>query len=106
MDSFAGSYALLGARPAWEASSVTRLRDAGAILWGKTNMNEWAGYRSTNSADGWNARDGQTIGIYYLTSSPEGGSSGSYMMTAFGFAFAVIGTEVIDACELMSSTNN
>ena len=62
MNASAGSYALLGAKPSQEASIVTRLREAGAILLGKTNMSEWAGIRSTNSSDGWSARGGQTMG--------------------------------------------
>ena len=94
MNTSAGSFALLGARPSQEASIVTRIRKSGAILLGKANMSEWANYRSTNSSDGWSARGGQTMGTYYPGSSPEGSSSGSSVAVALGLAFASIGTEV------------
>ena len=62
MNASAGSYALLGPKSSREASIVTRLREAGAILLGKTNMSEWAGIRSTNSSNGWSARGGANDG--------------------------------------------
>ena len=106
MNASAGSYALLGAKPALEASIVTRLREAGALLLGKTKMNEWAGYRSTNSCDGWSARGGQTMGTYYPGSSPESSSSGSCVATTLGLAFAAIGTEVVNFCHVLYLTND
>ncbi len=89
----AGSYALLGGKSTEEASIVTRLRKAGAILLGKANMSEWAIFRSMNSSDGWSPRGGQTMGPYYPRSSLEGSSSGSCVATALGLAFEAIGTE-------------
>ena len=94
MNTTAGSFALLEAKPAQEASIVTRLRKAGVILLGKANMSEWANFRSTNSSDGWSARGRQTMGTYYPESSPEGSSSGSCVAVALGLTFASIGTEV------------
>ncbi|KAK4696170.1 amidase, partial [Lecanoromycetidae sp. Uapishka_2] len=93
MSTSAGSYALLGARRAKEASLVTRLRQAGAVIIGKANMSEWANFRSTDSSDGWSPRGEQTIGAYYPGSSPEGSSSGSCVATALGLTFAAVGTE-------------
>ena len=77
MNTSAGSLALLGAKVSQEASIVTKLRDAGAIILGKTNLTEWSRFRSTNGTNGWSARGGQTIGAYYPGSDPSGSSSGS-----------------------------
>src|SRR6266702_4745049 len=56
LESTAGSYALVGAKPAKEASVISRLRKAGAIILGKTNLSEWANFRSAVSSNGWSAR--------------------------------------------------
>ena len=77
MTTTAGSLALEGSRPARDAFVVERLRAAGAIILGKTNLSEWANFRSTHSTSGWSARGGQTRNPYVLDRTPSGSSSGS-----------------------------
>jgi amidase len=72
---------------------VTRLREAGAIILGKTNLSEWANIRSPNSTSGWSARGGLTRNPHRLTHSASGSSSGSAAAVAAGLAPAAIGTE-------------
>jgi amidase len=72
---------------------VERLRAAGAVLLGKTNLSEWANFRSTRSASGWSSRGGQVRNPYALDRSPCGSSSGSGVAVAAGFAAAAVGTE-------------
>jgi amidase len=88
-----GSLALIGARPPEEATVVTALHDAGAIILGKANMAEWVGFRSTSGCSGWSPRGGQTYGPYIKDSKASGSSSGSAVATALGLCFAAIGTE-------------
>jgi amidase len=89
----AGSLALTGSRPARDAIAVRRLRDAGAVILGKTNLSEWANFRSTTSTSGWSARGGQTRNPYVLDRSPCGSSSGSAAAVAAGLAVAALGSE-------------
>ncbi|MCJ1413846.1 hypothetical protein MMC32_000171 [Xylographa parallela] len=89
----AGSLALVDAGLKHEATVATKLREAGAILLGKTNMSEWANFRSNNSSNGWSARGQQCIGPYCPLQDPSGSSSGSGSATALGLALASIGTE-------------
>ena len=89
----AGSLALVGSIPARDAFIVTRLRAAGAIILGKTNLSEWANFRSTRSSSGWSSRGGQTRNPYVLTRSPSGSSSGSGAAVAANFCAAALGTE-------------
>ncbi len=89
----AGSLALLGTRPTQDATVAARLRDAGAILLGKTNLSEWANFRSTHSISGWSARGGQGLNPYALDRSPCGSSSGSASAVAANLAMAALGTE-------------
>lgn len=89
----AGSLALTGSRPAKDAVVVGRLRDAGAVVLGKTNLSEWANFRSTTSTSGWSARGGQTRNPYVLDRSPCGSSSGSAAAVAAGLAIAALGSE-------------
>lgn len=93
MQTTAGSLALVGAKPRLEAPVVTQLRKAGAILLGKTNLSEWANFRSTHSVSGWSGRGGQTRNPYALDRSPSGSSSGSGAAIAASFAAAALGTE-------------
>lgn len=93
MATSAGSLALAGSRPARDAGLVERLRSAGAVLLGKTNLSEWANFRSTRSTSGWSGRGGQTRNPYALDRSPCGSSSGSGAATAAGLCAASIGTE-------------
>ncbi|MBM3793369.1 MAG: amidase [Acidobacteria bacterium] len=90
----AGSLALVGApAPAQDAPVVTRLRAAGAVLLGKTNLSEWANLRSTRSTSGWSARGGQTRNPHDLLRNPSGSSSGSGAAVAAGLCEAAVGTE-------------
>jgi len=89
----AGSLALLGSRPASEATVAARLRAAGAVILGKANLSEWANFRSTTSSSGWSARGGQARNPYVLTRSPCGSSSGSAIAVAASLCVAAIGTE-------------
>jgi amidase len=89
----AGSLALAGSRPTRDAGVVRRLRDAGAVVLGKTNLSEWANFRSTTSTSGWSARGGQTRNPYVVDRSPCGSSSGSAVAVAAGLAVAALGTE-------------
>jgi amidase len=65
MNNTAGSYALLGATVPRDATVAARLRAAGVVLLGKSNMSQWANYRSSNSSSGWSAYGGQVTGAYY-----------------------------------------
>lgn len=89
----AGSLALAAHRPREDAHLTARLRAAGAIILGKTNLSEWANFRSTRSSSGWSARGGQTRNPHALDRSPCGSSSGSGVAVAVGFAPLAVGTE-------------
>ena len=89
----AGSLALDGSHPLEDSTVVARLRAAGAIVLGKTNLSEWANIRSTHSSSGWSARGGQTLNPYALDRSPSGSSSGSGAAVAANLCAAAIGTE-------------
>jgi len=73
----AGSLALAGVTPPKDAFVAARLRAAGAVILGKTNLSEWANFRSTHSSSGWSGRGGQTKNPYALDRNPSGSSSGS-----------------------------
>jgi amidase len=89
----AGSLALVGQRARSDAFVIRRLRDAGAIILGKTNMSEWANFRSLHSSSGWSGRGLQTLNPYDLDRSPSGSSSGSAVAVAASLAAVAIGTE-------------
>ncbi len=105
METTAGSLALLGARPADEAFIVQKLRAAGAVILGKTNLSEWANFRSSGSSSGWSARGGQTRNPYILDRTPCGSSSGSAVAVAANLIAASIGTET-DGSILCPATMN
>jgi amidase len=89
----AGSLALVGP-PAPQDSTVARkLRQAGAVILGKTNLSEWANFRSTRSTSGWSSRGGQTRNPYALDRNPCGSSSGSGVAAAANLCAATVGTE-------------
>jgi len=92
MSTTAGSLALAGFRPG-DAFLVTRLRAAGAVILGKSNLSEWANYRGLASTSGWSARGGQTRNPYRLSHSPCGSSSGSAVAVAANLVTVSIGTE-------------
>jgi amidase len=93
METTAGSLALVGARPPRDAFLVERLRAAGAVILGKTNLSEWANFRSTHSSSGWSGRGGQCRNPYALDRTPSGSSSGSAAAVASSFCAAAIGSE-------------
>ncbi|WP_223644084.1 amidase [Corallococcus sp. EGB] len=93
MQTTAGSLALVGAVPARDAFIVERLRAAGAVLLGKTNLSEWANFRSTHSTSGWSGRGGLCRNPYALDRTPSGSSSGSGAATAASFCAVSVGTE-------------
>jgi amidase len=93
MQTTAGSLALEGSRAAQDAFVARRLRQAGAVILGKTNLSEWANFRSTHSSSGWSSRGGQTRNPYALDRSPSGSSSGSGVAVAANLCAAAVGTE-------------
>jgi amidase len=93
MSCTAGSLALEGSHPPRDSTVVARLRAAGAIILGKTNLSEWANFRSTHSTSGWSGRGGQTLNPYALDRCPSGSSSGSAAAAAANLCAAAIGTE-------------
>jgi amidase len=93
MQTSAGSLALVGTPAERDAPLVARLREAGAVLLGKTNLSEWANFRSSASSSGWSGRGRQTRNPYVLDRSPGGSSSGSGVAPAAGLAPAAVGTE-------------
>lgn len=105
METTAGSLALLGARPPRDAFVAQRLRAAGAIILGKTNLSEWANFRSSNSSSGWSGRGGQTRNPYILDRTPCGSSSGSAVAVAANLAAAALGTETDGSILCPSSIN-
>jgi amidase len=95
MQTTAGSLALAGPPAPRDAHVVARLRAAGAVVLGKTNLSEWANIRSDRSSSGWSARGGQTKNPYVLDRSPSGSSSGSAAACAASLTAAAIGTETV-----------
>lgn len=93
MPTTAGSAALAGRPPRADAALVTRLRDAGAVILGKTNLSEWANFRATKPTSGWSAVGGQTNNPYVLDRNPCGSSAGSAAALASSLAQVAIGTE-------------
>lgn len=93
MQTTAGSLALQGARANKDAFIVTKLREAGAVIIGKTNLSEWANFRSTRSTSGWSSRGGLTKNPYALDRNTSGSSSGSGAAAAASLATLTVGTE-------------
>jgi amidase len=105
MQTTAGSLALAGApAPRQDARAAARLREAGAVLLGKTNLSEWANFRSTRSSSGWSARGGQTRNPYALDRTPCGSSSGSAAAVAANLAALAVGTETDGSIVCPSAT--
>ena len=93
MHTTAGSDALVDGSPTRDAFVVERLRAAGAIVLGKTNLTEWANFRSTHASSGWSARGGQARNPYALDRTPSGSSSGSAIAVASNYCTVAVGTE-------------
>lgn len=93
MQTTAGALALAGNIAKKDAFIVSKLREAGAVLLGKTNLSEWANFRSTSASSGWSSRGGQTKSPYILDHNPCGSSSGSGVAVAANLCAVAIGTE-------------
>jgi amidase len=102
----AGSLALAGSRPTADAFIVQRLRDSGAVILGKTNLSEWANFRSNHSSSGWSGRGGQTKNPYVLDRNPCGSSSGSGAAASANLCAAAVGTETDGSVVCPSSANS
>jgi amidase len=101
----AGSLALEGTRPAKDAFLVDRLRAAGVVILGKTNLSEWANFRSTHSTSGWSGRGGQVKNPYALDRNPCGSSSGTGAAIAANLAAIGVGTETDGSIVCPSGAN-
>src|SRR5512135_2956451 len=104
MTTTAGSLALEGSIPEKDSFVARRLREAGAVILGKTNMSEWANFRSTHSSSGWSGRGGQGLNPYALDRNPSGSSSGTGAGVAASFAAVGVGTETDGS--IVSPANN
>jgi len=105
MSTTAGSLALQGSVPAQDAFIVQRLRDAGAVILGKTNLSEWANFRSSHSTSGWSGRGGLTRNPYALDRNPCGSSSGSGAAVSANLCAVAVGTETDGSIVCPSSAN-
>jgi amidase len=105
MQTTAGSLALVGSKPPRDASIVQKLRAAGAVILGKTNLSEWANIRSNHSISGWSGRGGQTKNPYALDRNPCGSSSGTGAGISANLAAVGIGTETDGSIVCPSSAN-
>ncbi|KXT15972.1 hypothetical protein AC579_1444 [Pseudocercospora musae] len=106
MNNTAGSWSLLGAQVPRDSTIAAKLRKAGAVILGKTNLSQWANYRSDNTSNGWSAYGGQTYGAYYPKQDPSGSSSGSGVSSSIGLALAALGTETSGSILSPSDVNN
>lgn len=84
----------MDAKPPSDSTIASNLRKAGMVILGKTNLSQWANFRSTNSSNGWSAWGGQVIGAHVRNQDPSGSSSGSGVAADLGLAYACLGTEV------------
>lgn len=105
MQTTAGSLALIDSGVARDAHVTKRLRDAGMVLLGKTNLSEWANFRSRSSISGWSGRGGFTLNPYVLDRNPCGSSSGSAVAVAAGLVPLAVGTETNGSIVCPSSVN-
>ncbi len=105
MQTTAGSLALVGSKPPRDAFLAQKLREAGAVILGKTNLSEWANIRSNHSISGWSGRGGQTKNPYALDRNPCGSSSGTGAGISANLAAIGIGTETDGSIVCPSSAN-
>jgi amidase len=105
MQTTAGSLALVGSKPAQDAGVARKLREAGAVILGKTNLSEWANIRSSHSTSGWSGRGGQTRNPYALDRNPCGSSSGSGAGVSANLCTVAVGTETDGSIVCPSSAN-
>jgi amidase len=105
METTAGSLSLVGTKPQKDSFVVKKLREAGALILGKTNLSEWANMRSTHSTSGWSGRGGLTKNPYALDRNTSGSSSGSGAAAAANLCAVAIGTETDGSVVSPSSLN-
>jgi len=105
MATTAGSLALVGAKPPKDSFLVQQLRNAGAVILGKTNLSEWANIRSNRSTSGWSGRGGLTKNPYALDRNTSGSSSGSGAAVSANLCAAAVGTETDGSVVSPSSIN-
>ena len=105
MQTTAGSLALMGSRPARDSFVAKKLREAGAVILGKTNLSEWANIRSSHSVSGWSGRGGLTRNPYALDRNPCGSSSGSGAAVAASLCALAVGTETDGSVVCPASAN-
>ncbi|HEV2017344.1 MAG TPA: amidase family protein, partial [Gemmatimonadaceae bacterium] len=105
MTTTAGSYALAGSIALQDATVAAKLRAAGAVLLGKTNLSEWANFRSTHASSGWSGRGGQVKNPFVLDRNPCGSSSGSGAAVSANMCAIAIGTETDGSIVCPSSAN-
>jgi amidase len=106
MTTTAGSLALGGSMPLQDSSVARKLREAGAVILGKTNLSEWANFRSSHSTSGWSGRGGQTKNPYVLDRNPCGSSSGTGAGVSANLAAIGVGTETDGSVVCPSSANS
>lgn len=106
MDNTAGSYSLAGAKVSHDSTLAAKLRRAGALILGKTNLSQWATFRSSNPSNGWSAIAGQVIGAYSPDRDPSGSSSGSSVAASIGLALGTLGSETDGSIISPSDANN
>jgi amidase len=106
MTTTAGSLALGGSLPLQDSNVAKKLREAGAVILGKTNLSEWANLRSSHSSSGWSGRGGQTKNPYVLDRNPCGSSSGTGAALAANLAAIGIGTETDGSVVCPSNANS
>jgi amidase len=105
MQTTAGSLAMIGNIASKDAFIVKKLRDAGAVIIGKSNLSEWANFRSTRSSSGWSSKGGQTKSPYCLDRNPCGSSSGSGVAVAANLCVVAVGTETDGSIVCPASVN-
>jgi len=101
----AGSLALVGSKPSQDSGVARKLREAGAVILGKTNLSEWANIRSSHSSSGWSGRGGLTKNPYALHRNPCGSSSGSGAAASANLCTVAVGTETDGSVVCPSSAN-
>lgn len=106
MNTTAGSFALKGAQLSRESTVVKKLREAGAIILGKTALTQWANFRTSNMPTGWSATAGLAYGAYSENQNPGGSSSGSGVASSLGLAFACFGTDTSGSIIFPAEFNN
>ncbi|KAL9126264.1 MAG: hypothetical protein Q9217_004657 [Psora testacea] len=106
MSNTVGSFALMGATVPTDSTLAAKLRAAGVVILGKSNLSQWANFRSNNSTNGWSAYGDQTFGAYYPAQDPSGSSSGSGVSPSIGLAFAALGSETSGSILSPSQVNN